>query len=274
MMRTFVFLLALLLSGPALAAGTWTNQGACTAASYAALPAADDDSLCTASDTGLIWRYSSAAALWLPPDVHPSALLVDYDGSVLPSDDDPAWTAGSVAPATAEIVGGELVFTDSNAAGYFFYKHTDLVNYVNTNNVGMIGCMRVTAQSATADGFKAYMAIRVSSEDNGAYGMASGAILSGAANIAAFNVSAGGLQAGVQTYSMDNAITRCYLLTYIAATRVYELYELGQPRLFSIFRSMFDTNVALSASTVAFGASSTATTATSVWGSVQVFIFD
>jgi hypothetical protein len=157
-MRCKLLLILLAISALAIlsAPGAWTNQGAalCTAATYADLPAGEDDgTLCTVDADNSAWRYNVALGLWMPPDIQPAAAFIDYDGSVLPADAAPAWTrtiSGGAGCSEASD-GSVLTVTDASAGCNIGYQIRDLDDIVFTKNVVVLMRTRVTDQDAGAE---------------------------------------------------------------------------------------------------------------------------
>jgi hypothetical protein len=155
MVRTLLVLLLLLVSLPAAQARTEIGRGkiipaaaVCTAADYASLPSGEDDgTICEALDTGLAWMYDTATGVWLPPGINPSALLADYEGTVLPTAATPAWT--KLGTSSCAVAAGVLTCTDTDNDRAFF-GITDAANIVSTKSSAIIVRMKVTAIDAGA----------------------------------------------------------------------------------------------------------------------------
>lgn len=229
-----------------------SGAAACTAANYAALPGGQPEgALCEALDTGEVWRYSAVAALWLPPEMAPAAMISDYDGSVLPTLATPAWTEYYGAEAAA-VAGGILTITDDSASDCRIYSLTDS-NFVSTNNIAVIVRQRLVSQDTSGgSGWESNVGLRPSSLEGGNFSIAKGAALSNTSNIQLWSTGNGAwLEECV--YPLDNATWLTYMFTYDATTKNYSLYVLGDRMYESAYYKRFSTSYAGPANTVMFG---------------------
>ena len=283
--RIILLLLALLavvlLPGARIVPPLSTGAAACTAASYAAIediPVPAPGVLCTAEDTGRVWRYSAISALWFPPDVAPAALLLSYDGSALPSASVPVWTSDGAESAVPDA--GMLRITDASGVGYRRFYYADAVNLVEANNLAFIVRMRVTAQDATAErGWRAHIGLRAGSTQPGAmFTIAAGSAVDSADSTCPMNSSGTGVcVAGVgerPDISPASGTLRTYYLLWRSATQTYEFGTLdGSAPLYALNRQLFLTTSDQVANGLMIGSYSGAGTATIEIDWMQAFIW-
>ena len=274
-MRTFVFLLALLLPAPALAAGTWTNQGAaaCTAADYdaiVALPAPADETTCQALDTGEVHQYCAVTGYWQPPGTCPAALIVDNDGSVLPASDTPAWTDhGAATPIST--AGGVITISDTSGTQYIRTYLTDAANFDGTHNIGYIVRLRVTAQDAGPHPPASYMCLRVDAGPGGCFSFVAWVSLSAPGNFCPIDGNLAMLKANPDQ-SPDNAAWNTYYIFYDAAKHEYRSGVLGR-EYYRFNRAIVGNWTYVTEKTIVIGSYSPGGEATTEIDSMKVFVY-
>lgn len=272
----------LLLQGQDIYRPPRPSAAACTAASYAALPAGQPDgTLCEVTGDGTSWRYDDTTALWLPPDVNPSSLILDYDGSAVPAG--AGWTEVKTGTCTSASDGNELTL-DDKADGQIMYCYQDAANLTAAKNVLMLFRAKVTAQEASANLQKVIFG---QSLDTSGY-TACASLAYGTATSAADNFMSGPCGSAQPAYAVgnspDNAVYRTYYMIRRATPQTITfgvlgdrvpIWSLGSPGQIgsdvvgTAFRS--PCNIA---NAIAFGGQGVAArTATSVWDWVKVANF-
>lgn len=257
--------------------GTWSNAGGTTTyANYAALPAAPaDGTIGHCLDTNTVWKYCSAAGLWLPPWMQPAALLVDYAAAALPEASTPAWTKGGTS--SSAVAGGELTITDTGAS-YCEYTLIDLVNFINTKNCAMVVRLKITSEDAVADHVKAYIGFAKPKDVSSSclLGFATGdAVGTGRGNLAMGPYNSGGpnvIASMAGSYDIDNTAYGWYYLSYLTSSDTYVGGILGSGNTFSQWAG-WGSAASIGQGVAAFGAFSTARSVTIVISNLKVFNF-
>jgi hypothetical protein len=227
-------LLGLLAPTPALSAEITQRKRAadaapCTAATHAALPAAQPDgTLCTVSADSSAWRYNATTGQWLMPDVQPTALISRYEGDVLPALAAPAWTKSENDPGQSESTDGDiLTVVDTSGSGSIGYQLRD-AHFATDENILLMARLRVTAQDVAAHKPARVMLGMLPGDGtaNGASVAIAGATaLSGAGSQYWGDITR--LHSAAPSYSVDNAAWQTYYLLYRAATGRFEYGVLG-----------------------------------------------
>jgi len=274
-MRRTAILALCLLSGLLLAGtlGPAPSEGAsaaCSEADYASLPSGEaDGTTCEAQDTGIVWRYSTVAALWLSTDMAPASLLISYEGTALPTAETPAWTKISVAAYSEAVSGGVLTVSDDDSSGYVYYQIVN-AGLVNTKRWALVIRSKVNSQGSTVGnvGFKAFAAMRPASEQIGALGFACAAALSTGVNVRPSGSSGTPGPAGT-VWTPDNAVWKVWIMAWDPAVKTYYMEELGtgvrSACLIAGGTAIFPAN------SISFGASTTVSTASLDVDYIRVF---
>lgn len=200
------------------------------------------------------WKYNDTVSLWMPTDVQPTALTIDFDGSDVPAGatfGSTAWsTEGTEGSASAD---GVLTITDDGGS-YLLFQGQESNDIVNTNNLGVLARMQVASENTTVTGFKAMISLRPSSEKAGSLTVAGGADgVGGAAQIYPFTTAAGGSLTGVPTYSADNSAYQIYYIFWNKTTKKYTMGVLGDVGCeYKLDTAVFTTNY-IDETTAAFG---------------------
>lgn len=253
--------------------GTWTNVGGGTTitevANYGAFAAGSDGDLGKTTNNNLYWTYNGAAALWLPPNIQPTSLVVNYDSSVLPTADTPAWTKSGTEGVVAD---GELTITDDGGS-YAYYYLVDATNFVDSKNIGFIMRAKVTAQAAVASASKGFFGLRPSSEDVACLSIARGTALSGTNNVGMWDPVSGTLVGGDPDVSVDNAAYHIYYIWYFHATDTFQMGTLDDTYLIGALHDKGFSASYLGATSAWFGTFDSANTSTLVIDYVKIFNF-
>lgn len=247
------------------------NTSITEVASYANFSAGSGGDIGYTQDTEQYYVYNEATAMWLPSDVQPTSLVVDYDGSVVPESDAPAWSKEGTEDAS--VAGGVLTITDDGGS-YAFYTLQDAANFVDSKNIGFLIRAKITAQSASVGGFKFILGIRPSSEDAGAMSIAYGNALSGADNITPITTSSGSrIGSSSPDYSPDNNQFQDYLVTYHKDENIFRFTVLGERNpLYSLSQEAFVTSY-ISTTECFFGTYSSSLQCTAEIDYIKIFNF-
>lgn len=240
------------------------------AAGYANLPAGSGGDLALDTATGIIYKYNALLSLWMPTNVQPTALILEYDGVALPTASTPAWTkeGGSAAAVAA----GVLTITDG-ASDYGAFNITD-ADIASTSNIGIIVRAKVNSRAGGADGYRAMIGIRPGALNGAALSIAGGAgALSSVNQIFPISMSSGAALGGYPTYSSDNAVYQNYYIFFFKDTKKFKMGVLGDLlNEFALDNSAFDTSY-IAASSVLVGCFSTSAECTLEVDHVKVFSF-
>lgn len=246
-----------------------------SAANFAALITAggNDGDLMKDEATGLYYTYNATLGLPMPPDVQPTALSIDFDGSDVPAGATfgaAAWSSDGTEDASSD--GSVLTITDDGASWKLFQASD--ADFLNTNNIGVIARVQISSENATATGFKCLLAIRPSNEKIGALCLAGGADgIGGAGQIFPFSTAAGGSLTGVPTYSADNSEYQLYCIFWNKTNKKYTMGVLGDPGcLYQLDTAAFATNY-INSSSLAFGTYHGAAQCTPVCDYIKAFKF-
>lgn len=200
------------------------------------------------------WKYNALVGLWMPTDVQPTALTINFDGSDVPA----GATFGATAWSTEGVEGsasadGVLTITDDGGS-YLLFQGQESNDIVNTNNLGVLARIRVVSENTTVTGFKAMIALRPSDEKCGALSIAGGGDgVGGAAQIYPFTTAAGGSLTGVPTYSADNSVYQIYYIFWNKTTKKYTMGVLGDTGCeYQLDTAVFTTNY-IDQTTASFG---------------------
>lgn len=223
------------------------------AAGYSNFAAGSDGDVGLDTVSNTYYKYNDTLGLWMPPDVQPTALSIDFDGSDVPAGATfgaTAWSSDGTEDAASD--GSVLTITDDGGSWRLFQGADG--DILNTNNVGVVARVQVASENTTVVGFKCMLALRPSSEKIGALCMAGGSDgVGGDAQIFPFTTAAGGSLSGAPTYSADNSAYQIYYIFWNKTTKKYTMGVLGDRGCeYKLDTGVFTTNY-ISASSVAFG---------------------
>jgi len=280
-MRRTAAILALCLLSSLLVAGTLgpaPSEGAsaaCSEADYASLPSGQaDGTLCEAQDTGRVFRWSTEAARWLPPDVVPTDAFLAYAGSAIPTAATPAWTRTATDTYSEAVAGGVLTITDSDASGRCWYQRSE-AEIVNTNDLGVVIRLRITSiTGAAGTGYKAFVCLAAhAAADVGCWTLQFTGSLDELTNISPMNVGDGSVLSGeTVTWSPDNSAWHTYLLRYWSTEDRYSFDALDVHVLEYMKATKFTSNPGFPYGSISWGTSATSSTLTMEVDGIVAFI--
>ena len=236
---------------------------------YTDFVAGSDGDVGKTTSDGRYWVYNGTLALWMPPDVQPSSLEVDYDCSVIPTAATPVWTGDGTVGSSSD--GSVVTINDNSGAAYQAYQLAD-AQLSSASNCGMIVRARVSAQSAGLTGYKAMLALRPSTTRAGALAIAYGVAADDGSNIGPVTTSTGAPIGTIPNQSPANSTWQNYFIYYLASENQYRMGVVGTNYEYVVTEQAFSTSY-INGNSVFFGCYSTSGQATLEVDYVKAFTF-